>query len=118
MEMNIYIGFLVMVMSLTAGAAEENACPGAETPKAVPNSKVKCTTFAGCRMSCNSRYLFPTGEKNVYFTCKDNQWIVDDAYTDCRAQCKPPCGHGGDCVRPNDCDCTETGYKGKACQKK
>ncbi|CAL4152093.1 unnamed protein product, partial [Meganyctiphanes norvegica] len=92
--------------------------------KPVPpaNAKVKCTEYAGCRISCKSRYLFPTGEKSIYYQCdpEDGVYKINsdnpEDYDQCKAQCKPPCGNGGICIRPKTCDCP-IGWTGNRCQK-
>ncbi|CAL4116433.1 unnamed protein product [Meganyctiphanes norvegica] len=92
--------------------------------KPVPpdNAKVSCTEFAGCRIKCESKYLFPAGENVVYYHCdpEDGVYKINsdnpEDYDQCIAQCKPPCGNGGNCIRPNTCEC-QPGWTGKRCKQ-
>ncbi|XP_069683352.1 hemocytin isoform X2 [Periplaneta americana] len=88
-------------------------------PQTPLNAGLDCSIFSGCRAKCAKGYIFPNGEKQLFITCQQGEWQVENAEWDtiphCEAVCQPACQHSGICVKPNQCDCPDN-YAGPQCQ--
>ncbi|XP_021940110.1 delta and Notch-like epidermal growth factor-related receptor isoform X2 [Zootermopsis nevadensis] len=91
----------------------------ASRPNTPQNAVLHCSIFSGCRASCMANYIFPNGEKQLFITCQEGEWQVENVEWEviphCEPVCLPPCQHNGICVKPNECNCPEN-YAGAQCQ--
>ncbi|CAL4109226.1 unnamed protein product, partial [Meganyctiphanes norvegica] len=91
-----------------------------EPPSTPENSRMQCSTYAGCRAICNRDYLFPNGEKRIYFKCENGKYIVkgsnDDFIPSCEPVCNPECKNNGICLEPNVCGCPDN-FEGDYCEQ-
>ncbi|CAL4187705.1 unnamed protein product [Meganyctiphanes norvegica] len=113
---------LLMVLPLLVDTADWNPeCPLKPTGTSAPaNSKVRCTVSGGCKVTCKHGYIFPLGERQIFYKCRDGRWHLEGGdpiyYQECIPFCKPACMNGGHCIAPHTCQCPE-GWYGRACRR-
>ncbi|KAF5285691.1 hypothetical protein FQR65_LT13076 [Abscondita terminalis] len=83
-------------------------------------STLKCSQYSGCRATCESDYQFPNGQTQLFITCNNARWTVEetdwiDVMPSCEPICSPPCLNNGICLEPDVCDCPEN-YSGTRCE--
>lgn len=44
-------------------------------PQPPHNSKMQCSKYSGCKVTCMPSYKFPDGSANVIVQCQDGIWI-------------------------------------------
>ncbi|XP_071530009.1 uncharacterized protein [Panulirus ornatus] len=95
----------------------KRGCNSKPSPPA--NGRINCSSYAGCRAICNSRYQFPSLDRRLFLECADGQWVVSgssfEALPDCEPVCNPPCQNNGICLAPDLCQCSDT-WEGDACE--
>ncbi|XP_049862899.1 hemocytin [Schistocerca gregaria] len=100
----------------TGGKFVSGDCVGA--PKII-NARLSCRIGSGCRANCYREYQFPSGQTQLFLTCVDGKWQVEntewETVPNCEPICLPACQHNGICVSPGKCNCSE-GYTGPRCQ--
>ncbi|VEN53729.1 unnamed protein product, partial [Callosobruchus maculatus] len=87
-------------------------------PPIPPNSKMMCSSYSGCKVTCQSNYQFATGDTQLMYTCVNGNWLIEGGFVDvvaCQPICLPPCQNSGICVAPNQCSCHEN-FSGPQCQ--